>query len=66
MPLRAVNQPYEFTVKAKTDARLNPPFDIPENNDPIGSCRKKFHCCRIGMDGRLSFIRTASPIAKFV
>lgn len=36
-----VNQPYEFTGKAKTGARLNPPFDIPESNNPVGSYRKK-------------------------
>ena len=31
-----VNHPYEFTGRAKTGARLNPPFDIPENNNPVG------------------------------
>lgn len=36
-----VNHPYEFTGRAKTGARLNPPFDIPENNNPVGSYRKR-------------------------
>ncbi|MGV3765617.1 MAG: glycoside hydrolase family 2 TIM barrel-domain containing protein [Chitinophagaceae bacterium] len=36
-----VNHPYEFTGHAKKGAQLNPPFDIPENNNPVGSYRKK-------------------------
>lgn len=37
-----INHPYEFTGHRKTGAALNPPFDIPEDNDPVGSYRKKF------------------------
>jgi beta-galactosidase len=37
-----VNQPYEFTGHAKRGGRLNPPFDIPEDNNPVGSYRRKF------------------------
>ena len=37
-----VNQPYEFTGHAKRGAQLNPPFDIPVDNNPVGSYRKKF------------------------
>lgn len=38
-----VNQPYEFAGRSKTGSRLNPPFDIPENNNPVGSYRKKIN-----------------------
>jgi beta-galactosidase len=38
-----VNQPYEFTGHAKMHAKLNPPFDIPEDNNPVGSYRKKIN-----------------------
>ena len=37
-----INQPYEFTGKKKVGADLNPPFDIPVDNNPVGSYRKKF------------------------
>ncbi|WP_291909447.1 glycoside hydrolase family 2 TIM barrel-domain containing protein [Chitinophaga sp. CB10] len=37
-----VNHPYEFTGRAKMGAALNPPFDIPEDNNPVGSYRRKF------------------------
>ncbi|RAJ76519.1 beta-galactosidase [Chitinophaga dinghuensis] len=37
-----VNHPYEFTGHAKKGAALNPPFDIPEDNNPVGSYRRKF------------------------
>ncbi|MFB6454266.1 glycoside hydrolase family 2 TIM barrel-domain containing protein [Chitinophaga sp. Hz27] len=37
-----VNQPYEFAGRRKTGAALNAPFDIPEDNNPVGSYRKKF------------------------
>ncbi len=36
-----VNQPYEFAGRQLTGARMNPPFDIPEDNNPVGSYRKK-------------------------
>lgn len=36
-----VNQPYEFAGRKLTGNRMNPPFDIPEDNNPVGSYRKK-------------------------
>ncbi|WP_442587817.1 glycoside hydrolase family 2 TIM barrel-domain containing protein [Pedobacter sp. AW31-3R] len=37
-----VNQLYEFTGRERRGSDLNPPFDIPEHNNPVGSYRKKF------------------------
>jgi beta-galactosidase len=37
-----VNQAYEFAGKKLTGKSLNPPFDIPVDNNPVGSYRKKF------------------------
>lgn len=36
-----VNQPYEFAGHQKMHAKLNPPYDIPVDNNPVGSYRKK-------------------------
>ncbi len=36
-----VNQPYEFAGAKMRGAKLNPPFDIPADNNPVGSYRKK-------------------------
>lgn len=36
-----VNQPYEFAGRQLTGAKMNPPFDIPVDNNPVGSYRKK-------------------------
>lgn len=36
------NHAYEFAGNAKRGAKLNPPFDIPENYNPVGSYRKTF------------------------
>jgi beta-galactosidase len=36
-----VNQPYEFTGHAKMHGKLNPPYDIPIDNNPVGSYRRK-------------------------
>ncbi|NII81874.1 glycoside hydrolase family 2 TIM barrel-domain containing protein [Pedobacter sp. SG908] len=38
-----VNQPYEFAGRQLTGARMNPPFDIPADNNPVGSYRKKIN-----------------------
>lgn len=38
-----VNQPYEFAGRKHTGKNLNPPFDIPADNNPVGSYRKKFN-----------------------
>lgn len=37
-----VNQPYEFAGHAKRGAQLHPPYDIPVDNNPVGSYRKTF------------------------
>lgn len=37
-----INHPYDFTGRYKTGSSLNPPFDIPEDNNPVGSYRKTF------------------------
>lgn len=37
-----INHPYDFTGRYKTGAQLNPPYDIPEDNNPVGSYRKTF------------------------
>ncbi|RZK56060.1 MAG: glycoside hydrolase family 2, partial [Pedobacter sp.] len=38
-----VNQPYEFAGRKNTGNRMNPPFDIPEDNNPVGSYRRKIN-----------------------
>lgn len=38
-----VNQPYDFAGASKRYEKLNPPFDIPVDNNPVGSYRKKFY-----------------------
>lgn len=37
-----VNQPYDFAGHNLRYGKMNPPFDIPANNNPVGSYRKKF------------------------
>ena len=37
-----INHHYDFVGRAKSGAALNPPFDIPEDNNPVGSYRKTF------------------------
>ncbi|HWJ27546.1 MAG TPA: hypothetical protein VNS32_13460, partial [Flavisolibacter sp.] len=50
-----INQRYEFAGHSKTGARLNPPFDIPADNNPVGSYRKTFTLPK-EWDGRQVFI----------
>ena len=38
-----VNQPYDFAGHNLRYAKMNPPFDIPNNNNPVGSYRKKIN-----------------------
>lgn len=38
-----VNQPYDFAGHNLRYAKMNPPFDIPVNNNPVGSYRKKIN-----------------------
>ncbi len=59
-----VNHPYEFTGKAKMGARLNPPFDIPDNNNPVGSYRKKI-IIPASWDGRQVFIHLGAVKSAF-
>jgi len=59
-----VNHPYEFTGKAKMGGRLNPPFDIPEDNNPVGSYRKKFVIPET-WDGRQIFIHLGAVKSAF-
>jgi beta-galactosidase len=59
-----VNHPYEFTGKAKTGSKLNPPFDIPDNNNPVGSYRKKIIIPQ-SWDGRQIFIHLGAVKSAF-
>ncbi len=59
-----VNHPYEFTGRAKTGNRLNPPFDIPEDNNPVGSYRKKFTLPE-SWNGRQVFIHLGAVKSAF-
>jgi beta-galactosidase len=59
-----VNHPYEFTGKAKTGSRLNPPYDIPVDNNPVGSYRKKFSLPK-EWDGRQVFIHLGAVKSAF-
>jgi len=36
-----VNQPYDFAGHNLRYGKMNPPYDIPADNDPVGSYRKK-------------------------
>lgn len=38
-----VNQPYDFAGHNLRYKKMNPPFDIPANNNPVGSYRKKIN-----------------------
>jgi beta-galactosidase len=59
-----VNHPYEFAGRKKTGARLNPPFDIPADNNPVGSYRKKFNVPQ-NWDGRQIFIHLGAVKSAF-
>ncbi|MGJ7033233.1 glycoside hydrolase family 2 TIM barrel-domain containing protein [Niabella hirudinis] len=59
-----VNHPYEFTGRAKTGSRLNPPFDIPDDNNPVGSYRKKV-IIPADWDGRQVFIHLGAVKSAF-
>jgi beta-galactosidase len=59
-----VNHPYEFTGHAKKGAQLNPPFDIPEQNNPVGSYRKKVVIPE-SWDGRQVFIHLGAVKSAF-
>ena len=59
-----LNQPYEFAGKTKTGAKLNPPFDIPADNNPVGSYRKKFSLPK-NWDGKQVFIHLGAVKSAF-
>ncbi len=59
-----VNHPYEFTGHAKRGAQLNPPFDIPEDNNPVGSYRKKITIPE-NWNGRQVFIHLGAVKSAF-
>lgn len=50
-----VNHPYEFTGRSKMGKNLNPPYDIPIDNNPVGSYRKTFNIPK-NWDGKQIFI----------
>ena len=59
-----VNQPYEFAGRKNTGAKMNPPFDIPVDNNPVGSYRKKFSLPQ-NWDGRQVFIHLGAVKSAF-
>ena len=58
-----VNHPYEFTGHAGR-GKLNPPFDIPADNNPVGSYRKKINIPE-SWDGRQIFIHLGAIKSAF-
>lgn len=59
-----VNQPYEFAGAKYRAGRLNPPFDIPADNNPVGSYRKKVTIPG-NWDGRQVFIHLGAVKSAF-
>jgi beta-galactosidase len=59
-----VNHPYEFAGFSKRGAKLNPPFDIPADNNPVGSYRKKIMIPG-NWDGRQIFIHLGAVKSAF-
>jgi len=59
-----VNHPNEFTGHAKKGGQLNPPFDIPEDYNPVGSYRKKFTIPE-NWNGRQVFIHLGAVKSAF-
>lgn len=59
-----VNHPYEFTGKAKVGKQLNPPYDIPVDNNPVGSYRKKITIPK-NWEGREIFIHLGAVKSAF-
>ncbi|GAB3428472.1 glycoside hydrolase family 2 TIM barrel-domain containing protein [Niabella aquatica] len=59
-----VNQPYEFAGAKFRGGRLNPPFDIPDDNNPVGSYRKKV-VIPADWDGRQIFIHLGAVKSAF-
>lgn len=59
-----VNQPYEFAGHRLRYGQLNPPNDIPADNNPVGSYRKKF-LLPDGWKGRQVFIHLGAVKSAF-
>ncbi|HTH30429.1 MAG TPA: glycoside hydrolase family 2 TIM barrel-domain containing protein [Lacibacter sp.] len=59
-----VNQPYEFAGSTRTGARMTPPFDIPVDNNPVGSYRKKIYIPE-SWNGRQVFIHLGAVKSAF-
>ncbi|RYY56846.1 MAG: DUF4981 domain-containing protein [Chitinophagaceae bacterium] len=59
-----VNQPYEFAGHSKMHGKLNPPFDIPADNNPVGSYRKKINIPQ-DWNGRQVFIHLGAVKSAF-
>lgn len=59
-----VNQPYEFAGSTRTGARMTPPFDIPVDNNPVGSYRKKINIPE-NWNGRQVFIHLGAVKSAF-
>lgn len=59
-----VNQPYEFAGKKKVGGQMDPPYDIPVDNNPVGSYRKKI-MIPDDWDGRQIFIHLGAVKSAF-
>jgi beta-galactosidase len=59
-----VNQPYEFAGHTKMHTKLNPPYDIPANNNPVGSYRKRIVIPE-NWEGRQVFIHFGAVKSAF-
>ncbi|WP_316815831.1 glycoside hydrolase family 2 TIM barrel-domain containing protein [Pedobacter nyackensis] len=59
-----VNQPYEFAGRQLTGSKMNPPFDIPVDNNPVGSYRKKITIPE-NWNGRQVFINLGAVKSAF-
>lgn len=59
-----VNQPYEFAGRKLTGAKMNPPFDIPDDNNPVGSYRKTITIPQ-DWDGKQVFIHLGAVKSAF-
>ena len=59
-----VNHPYEFTGRKKMGPRLDPPYDIPADNNPVGSYRRYFTLPE-NWDGKQVFIHFGAVKSAF-
>ncbi len=59
-----INHHYDFVGRAKSGPTLNPPFDIPEDNNPVGSYRKEFQL-PTDWDGKQIFIHLGAVKSAF-